>query len=85
VIDAVPSEDRQLPTMQRSPHDLGGWSNARFTQAAALMLVLVGVVCALAFNLASGIAVWSVAVVFFIGSFFIERDFGPAATERDDQ
>jgi hypothetical protein len=71
--------------MQRSPDDLGRWSNKRFTQAAALLLVIVGIVCAFALNLASGIAVWSVALVFLIGSFFIERDFGPAPSEQDER
>ena len=63
--------------MQRSPDDFGRWSNKRFTQAAALAIAALGVVCAFAFNLGAGLAVWSVALVFLIGSFFIERDFGP--------
>ena len=54
--------------------DLGHWSNRQFTQVAALVMVVVGFVTADAYSLTAGVAVWSVAVVFLVGSFFIEKD-----------
>lgn len=54
--------------------DLGHWSNRQFTQVAAVVMVVVGFVTADAYSLTAGIAVWSVAVVFLVGSFFIEKD-----------
>jgi hypothetical protein len=62
--------------------DLGHWSNRQFTQVAALIMVVVGFVTADAYSLSAGIAVWSVAAVFLIGSFVIEMDLSPHRRSR---
>jgi hypothetical protein len=60
--------------MADTDQDLGHWSNRQFTQVAALIMVVIGFVTADAYSMTAGIAVWSVAVVFLVGSFFIEKD-----------
>jgi hypothetical protein len=69
--------------MSDTEPDLGHWANRQFTQVAALIMVIVGFGTADAYSLTAGIAVWSVAFVFLVGSFFIEKDLSPHAPPDD--
>ncbi len=51
------------------------FGNKRVAQILALTFALSGVFLAFAYPPTAAIVVWLLAIVFFIGSFFIERDF----------
>jgi hypothetical protein len=70
--------------MAEPTEDLGHWSNRHFTQLAAVIMGIIGFVTADAYSLAAGIAVWTVAAVFLVGSFVIEKDLSPGRWDGDD-
>jgi uncharacterized membrane protein len=61
-----------LPESRRSTDEFG---NKRVAQILALAFAISGVFLVFAYSPTAAVVVWVLAVVFVIGSFFIERDF----------